>query len=163
LLLHVIDAANPEYHDNIEQVESVLQEIGAERMPVIRVYNKIDLLPRPAGFERGADGVIHSVWVSAQENTGLDLLRQAISEHFRRGRQRLELRVPLQAGRQRAQIHQRLDVLAEQVQDQAWRITVEADAAGAGWLRGLTGIEVQSAQETNSPESAVLARQRASP
>ena len=59
LLLHVIDAASPERHRNIERVEEVLQDIGADDIPVLRVYNKIDLLEHgEPQLERDADGVL---------------------------------------------------------------------------------------------------------
>lgn len=81
LLMHVIDCASEEREGNIEQVELVLNEIEADELPELRVYNKIDLLEHgEARIDRTEDGVPVAVWVSAQERLGFDLLRQAITE-----------------------------------------------------------------------------------
>ena len=83
LLLHVIDAADEERTSNIEQVHLVLDEIGAIELPMLEVYNKIDLLdsfePR---IQRDENGVAVRVWLSAQQGSGLDLLAQAIAERL---------------------------------------------------------------------------------
>lgn len=81
LLLHVIDAHEPERQLQIEQVYSVLKEIGADELPTLEVYNKLDLLPGVAPqIQRDDSGKPVRVWLSAREGLGLDLLHQAISE-----------------------------------------------------------------------------------
>src|SRR5690606_14333069 len=81
LLLHVIDAHEPERDEQIEQVLAVLGEIGAEEVPLLEVYNKVDLMEGiEPQIQRDADGVPRRVWVSAQQGLGLDLLRQAVAE-----------------------------------------------------------------------------------
>lgn len=81
LLLHVIDSAAPERDGNIEQVELVLKEIDALQVPTLRVYNKIDLLEHSAArLDRDESGRPVAVWLSAQEQQGLELLPQALSE-----------------------------------------------------------------------------------
>jgi GTP-binding protein HflX len=80
LLLHVIDAASDERDDNIYQVQNVLAEIGAEDIPQLQVFNKIDLLEKAPRIDRNADGIPERVWLSATTGAGADLLRQAISE-----------------------------------------------------------------------------------
>jgi GTP-binding protein HflX len=80
LLLHVIDAASDERDDNIYQVQDVLAEIGAEDIPQLQVYNKIDLLEKGPRIDRNAEGAPERVWLSAATGAGTDLLLQAISE-----------------------------------------------------------------------------------
>jgi GTP-binding protein HflX len=80
LLLHVIDAATEQREDNIARVNDVLVEIGAEEIPQLQVYNKLDLLEQSPRIDRNADGVPERVWVSAVTGAGTDLLLQAISE-----------------------------------------------------------------------------------
>lgn len=81
LLLHVIDAASDTRHQNIERVNEVLEEIGAADIPVLMVYNKIDLLegvePR---IERDARNKPVGVWLSGHTGAGLALLMQAMVE-----------------------------------------------------------------------------------
>ncbi len=83
LLLHVVDSHDERRDDNMEQVESVLDEIGANEVPVLQVFNKIDLLedfsPR---VERNEEGVPVRVWVSAASGAGMDLLFDAIVERL---------------------------------------------------------------------------------
>jgi len=81
LLLHVIDAHEPERDQQIEQVLAVLGEIGANELPMLEVYNKLDLLEGiEPQIQRDADGKPQRVWVSARDGLGLDLLRQAVAE-----------------------------------------------------------------------------------
>ncbi|MFD2643791.1 ribosome rescue GTPase HflX [Pseudomonas japonica] len=81
LLLHVIDAHEPERMAQIEQVMAVLGEIGAEGLPILEVYNKLDLLEGiEPHIQRNADGKPERVWVSAREGRGLELVGQAIAE-----------------------------------------------------------------------------------
>ncbi len=80
LLLHVIDAATEQREDNIHQVNDVLVEIGADKIPQLQVYNKLDLLEQSPRIDRNADGVPERVWVSAVTGAGTDLLLQAVSE-----------------------------------------------------------------------------------
>ncbi len=77
LLLHVIDAADPNWQENVAAVEHVLKEIGIDGVKLIQVFNKIDLLDGwPARIDHD-DGVC-KVWVSSQTCAGLELLREAI-------------------------------------------------------------------------------------
>jgi GTP-binding protein HflX len=86
LLLHVVDASSPARLDQIEQVERVLREIGADRVPQLLVWNKIDAprepgaAPLEARVERDEHANISRVYVSARTRAGLDLLRGALAE-----------------------------------------------------------------------------------
>jgi GTP-binding protein HflX len=82
LLMHVVDCAALERDSNIEQVNLVLDEIDADEVLQLRVYNKIDLLDdgRSARIDRDESGKPVAVWVSAIERQGFELLKQAIGE-----------------------------------------------------------------------------------
>lgn len=80
LLLHVIDAASPERDGNIREVEKVLREIGADALPQLRVYNKIDLIPAAqARLDRNEHGDPAVVWLSAREQQGFSGLLEGIA------------------------------------------------------------------------------------
>ena len=84
VLLHAADAANPECARQIDNVDTVLAEIGADRIPQILVYNKTDLLPqaeRRWGSLKNREGKTVAVGISAATGEGLDALRQAIAEY----------------------------------------------------------------------------------
>jgi GTP-binding protein HflX len=83
LLLHVVDAASPVRDEQIEQVNAVLREIGADHIPQILVWNKIDLSGVRPAIERDEYDKIRRVFVSAQSGDGVGLLRQAIAEFAR--------------------------------------------------------------------------------
>lgn len=80
LLLHVIDVSDPERHDNIKAVHSVLEEIKAHQLPTLEVYNKIDLTDIEAHIEYDEYKKPQRVFISAQNSLGLDLLKQAVVE-----------------------------------------------------------------------------------
>jgi GTP-binding protein HflX len=80
VLLHVVDAASPARMEQIEQVNLVLKEIGADHIPQILIWNKIDAAGLEPVLERDEYDKIRRVFISAQTGAGLDLLRQAITE-----------------------------------------------------------------------------------
>ncbi len=81
LLLHVVDVASPNRDAQIEQVNIVLNEIGAARVPQILVLNQIDRMGMPPGIDRDEYGNIRTVRVSARDGIGIEDLRQALLEH----------------------------------------------------------------------------------
>ncbi|MCZ6763037.1 MAG: GTPase HflX [Gammaproteobacteria bacterium] len=83
LLLHVIDAADPWRDEKERAVNDVLAEIGAERVPQIRVFNKIDLSGQPARLDSSSEGDKARVWLSSVSGEGLDLLAESLQIHFR--------------------------------------------------------------------------------
>ena len=80
LLLHVVDASSTVREDQIQEVNAVLEEIKADDVPAILVYNKIDNTDLKPEIVRHTDGKPKAVLVSALTGEGLDLLRQAIGE-----------------------------------------------------------------------------------
>jgi len=80
LLLHVVDANSPERHDQVAEVNKVLHEIDADKIPQILIYNKIDLQDLPAGVKRDEYGKIVSINLSAKTGAGIDDLRAALAE-----------------------------------------------------------------------------------
>lgn len=80
LLLHVVDAANPARMEQIEQVNLVLKEIGADHIPQVLVWNKIDAAGLLPSVERDEYDRIRRVFISAHTGAGLDLLRATLAE-----------------------------------------------------------------------------------
>ena len=83
LLLHVVDAASPVRDEQILEVEKVLEEIGAQHIPVILVMNKIDQLPEYVGrgpeIRYDKEGGVSKIYLSAQKGQGIDLLRDVLT------------------------------------------------------------------------------------
>jgi len=79
LLLHIVDAASPNREQQIDEVNAVLDEIGANA-PQIMVFNKIDVKALPPGLERDEYGRITRIHVSALTGAGMELIREALRE-----------------------------------------------------------------------------------
>ncbi len=84
LLLHIVDAASTNRDEQIEQVNKVLAEIGANEVPQILVFNQIDRIGMDAGLERDEYGRICKVRISAKTGEGVEYLVQALQEQQRR-------------------------------------------------------------------------------
>jgi len=96
LLLHIVDGSNPDYLEQIEQVQRVLSEIGAEEVPQILVFNKLDAIEKPNlplhlndqfelrdAFE-GSSRTVERVFLSAKTGEGLNFLRELLAVEARR-------------------------------------------------------------------------------
>jgi GTP-binding protein HflX len=77
----VVDASSPARDAQIEAVNTVLAEIGADAIPQILVMNKIDLTQLPPRVERDEYGKIARIWISAETGSGLDSVRRALEEN----------------------------------------------------------------------------------
>src|SRR5215475_5828686 len=82
LLLHVVDASDPRRDEHITSVNGVLAEIGADQIPQVLVYNKIDRLEIAPRVDRDSEGRAVAVWISAAQRGGLDLLHTVIAERL---------------------------------------------------------------------------------
>jgi GTP-binding protein HflX len=105
LLLHVIDASDPRRQEHLEQVNEVLEEIGAQSIPQLMVYNKIDRLEQAPHLERDAEGRAASVWISAAKGFGLELLTQGIAERLVCVARQARVRLPPSAGALRSRLY----------------------------------------------------------
>ena len=93
LLLHVIDISNPHWQEQAQIVDSLIAELGAEKTPCLRVYNKSDLFwgdIRPHGED--------SVNISAKTGEGIDSLLRAIDKLLDKGTRRVTLHLPYDKG-----------------------------------------------------------------
>lgn len=117
LLLHVIDSSSPDMLEQIEAVEKVLKEIGAE-VPVLRVYNKIDRSGEQAKIVYKAPHQPDRVYVSAHSQQGLNLLRQAVHECLMGNIQSFELRLKPAYGKLRNQLYELNVIQSENYDDQ---------------------------------------------
>ena len=119
LLLHVIDAFDEERQGHITEVENVLREIGADEVPLLQVYNKIDQMPgQQPRIDRNDEGVPTRVWLSAASGEGIDLLLQAINERLTDDIFHETMNLSPREGQLRAQLYAQGAVLQETVDDQ---------------------------------------------
>jgi GTP-binding protein HflX len=130
LLLHVVDAADPQREERIAQVDAVLQEIGAGDLPQLVVMNKIDRVDGARPRHDRIDDISNThrrerVWLSAQSGHGLDLLRTALANRLNLQRIQGDLYLPLDAGRLRARLHDLHAVTSERSEEDGWYLRVD--------------------------------------
>jgi GTP-binding protein HflX len=126
LLLHVVDAGDPLRRERIETVNRVLREIGAENVPQIEVFNKIDLAGGEPRIEHDEDGRVRRVWLSARTGAGLSALEDAVRERFRHDRVSGWLHLGPAQGRARSRLFDLGAVRREEPGEQGgWHVEIE--------------------------------------
>lgn len=137
LLLHVVDASAPDVQGNIDAVRRTLHAIGAQDVPEVMVFNKIDLNPDVDGLLARFPG---AVAVSAKEGTGIDGVYEVLSDRLRAMTELVELTIPYDRGDVLAKVHREGQVLSESANDfgMVIRARLDPDSKGrlAEWLSG---------------------------
>jgi GTP-binding protein HflX len=126
LILHLIDASDPNRWARVRQVNSVLKQLDADRVPQIRVYNKIDLIGRSPRVTKNREGEGRAVWVSSATGDGIPLLLEAISDRLRRKTLHRLIHLQPSQGRLRSRLFELGAVLHEQTEDDGgWTLELE--------------------------------------
>jgi GTP-binding protein HflX len=140
LLLHVVDVSDPYRMERERDVEDVLESIGADRIPVIRVFNKIDRCGQSARIVRDEHGMPRSVSISARGGEGVADLRQAISDRLASERINRWIELEGRDGRFRAQLFE-LGVVSEEriAENGSWVLHVDVPRETAERLARVPG------------------------
>jgi GTP-binding protein HflX len=126
LILHLIDASDPNRWQRVRQVNSVLKQLEADRVPQIRVYNKIDKLDRTPRVANNQQGQGRAVWLSAATGDGIPLLLDAIDSRVAGKTMHGVIRLQSSQGRQRAKLFEIGAVVNEEVsEDGSWKIELK--------------------------------------
>ena len=135
LLLHVIDLLDPEITERIEQVERVLDAIGAGDIPRLRVYNKADLI-EASSFRSFVNGSSHrGLRISASTGKGLEELVETVGALLGSDRERRMLKIPSDRPRLRAAVYRIAEVADEKVDAEGnWWLELLVDAVAVGRL-----------------------------
>jgi GTP-binding protein HflX len=155
LLLHVVDSAREEQRAlMVQQVNSVLGDIGAGDIPQIEVMNKIDLTDGRPRRSAGDAGGPPRVWLSARSGEGLGLLREAIGGHFADGLSHQRWRLPHCDGRLRAQVFRLAQVRHEQFDpDGGWQVEFDVRRRELGQLQPLLAAAADGARPSAESQS----------
>jgi len=129
ILLHVIDASNPEWEEQYRVVDALIRELGAEGTPRIDVYNKADIYTGDI-LPGGRKG---SVRVSAKTGEGIDELLKEITEALGAGMRHVTLRIPYAEAKLAEQLHREGEVLRKEYGDAF--IEVEAVLPQNSWRK----------------------------
>jgi GTP-binding protein HflX len=129
LLLHLIDASDPNRWQRVRQVNSVLKQLEADQVPQIRVYNKIDKLDRKPRITNNRAGEGRAVWLSAITGEGIPMLKDAIARRLRQKTVQRVIHLLPEQGRQRARLFE------------LGAVTSEAALEEGGWTLDLKMTE----------------------
>ncbi len=156
LLLHVIDAADHFHQQRELDVESVLESVEASEIPIIRVFNKIDLTDRTPSSQLNEEGELIRIDISALQGTGLDELKESIALRLKGGRIRTWIKLEGRFAKLRSQLFDLGAVAEEKIaEDGQWLLHVDVsqqDAERLGRMPGADGTLVR--------ESILLAAQQ---
>lgn len=126
LILHLIDASDPNRWQRIRQVNSVLKQLDADRVPQIRVYNKIDRIDRKPRVTNNRAGEGRAVWLSAANGDGIPLLLEAMGGRLQRKTLHGQMHLLPTQGRQRAKLFEIGAVLNEEAcDDGGWNLELK--------------------------------------
>ena len=120
LLVHLVDASDEHREEKIKDVYDVIEEVGAQDVPQLLVFNKIDQLdplvePKVDYDEQGTPV---RVWVSAQDGSGIDQLLHSVASFFKGDFVKVALTLSVNAGKQRAELYTLGTILSEGFDDQ---------------------------------------------
>ncbi|MBQ7565551.1 MAG: GTPase HflX, partial [Oscillospiraceae bacterium] len=130
VLIHVIDASDPERDAHMRVVDKLISELAGENIPVILCYNKCDLadpddLPRVGDF----------VTISAKDGRGVDTLLRKLEQTLDRGKRHVRLLLPYSMGGQVEKLHETAKVLSCEYTDEGIALEAVCDAETYGRLR----------------------------
>jgi len=149
LLLHVIDAADPFHQQREIEVEAVLESIAAGDIPVIRVFNKIDLVDRKVSTCHNRDGVLVQIDISALQGSGLTELKEAIALRLKGGRIRTWISLEGRFAKLRSQLFDLGAVTEEKISaDGQWLIRLDLAQKDAEQLGRMPGAEGELIRES---------------
>jgi len=144
LLIHVIDANAEDRDETIDQVNQVLEDIEADEIRQLEIFNKIDLLDEiNPKIDRDDTGNPIRVWLSAETGAGIDLLYQALAEIFSNTKVKRRCYLQPDQGDIRAKLSACAKIIDEQIDDfGACELVIEIDAKHLGLLRTVETEEI---------------------
>lgn len=126
LILHLIDASDPNRWQRVRQVNSVLKQLDADQIPQIRVYNKIDKLERKPRITNNRAGEGRAVWLSAITGDGIPMLKDAIVRRLRQKTVQRVIHLLPEQGRQRAKLFELGAVTSEAAREEGgWTLDLK--------------------------------------
>ncbi|CCN50335.1 GTP-binding protein hflX [Vibrio nigripulchritudo MADA3029] len=136
ILLHVVDASDERFRENIQAVHDVLEEIDAHEVPTLVVMNKIDNMEgQQPRIEYDDEGMPQRVWVSAMEGVGIELLFEALTQRLASQMVQYQLRIPPQyQGRFRSTFFQ-LKSIQQEAYDEQGNLLIDVRMQQVDWSR----------------------------
>ncbi|PLV59246.1 GTPase HflX [Thermotoga sp. KOL6] len=135
VIVHLLDASDPYVEEKKTASEKVLEEIGADRIPRILVFNKIDLCPEER-LRVLNQKYPDALFVSALKREGLETLLEKIEKVLARKEIQETLKVPVEKIGQIYALRDKLEILSEDYKDDYVLITVKADRKTLEMVKG---------------------------
>jgi GTP-binding protein HflX len=160
LLLHVIDASDPFHQQREHDVEDVLESVAASHIPIVRLFNKIDLVERPLSTQLDADGLVERIDVSALDGTGLEVLKENIALRLKGKRIRTWISLEGRHAKLRSLLFDLGAVDEEKVADDGrWLLHISLSQQDAERLGRMPGAEGLLVRESILLPSTLVAQQ----
>jgi len=141
LLLHIVDASNPETLSQIESVKNVLTEIGCGESPILTVFNKVDIVRKIGDLDMLRTLIPDALCISAKTGLGIEELSEAVQEKFRG----LELLLRVNSNQSNGKVQSFLRAYGTVLNEQYSNGQVLIDARlGKNQLPGLERLRPQS-------------------
>ena len=141
LLLHVIDSSSEDMHEQIQAVKNVLAEIDND-VPVLNVYNKIDLTDEPAHIGYAKEGQPNRVYVSSRQNLGMEELSLAVQQLLTGNLTTFDLTLPYNAGQFKNTLYELGVILEESYDDNGHeRLTIRLPSDRLKQLLGQANLK----------------------
>ena len=135
LLLHVVDASHEDWEEQWDVVEGVLNELGIHDIPVVPVFNKMDLVPDPISFaQRARELHPNAVFASTIKIDGVEGLKAELRRREQEAHPPVVLRVPMADGKRMAEIYRVGEVLKREAVGEEYELTVRMPAGEAARL-----------------------------
>lgn len=134
--LHVVDVADARKDSNMQQVDAILEEIDADQIPQLLVFNKVDLLQQAPRIEYNEYGQPAAVYLSAATGAGIDLLVQAITQLLSEQFVDVTLLLPPSESVWRSRFHQQ-DCISQEQFDSEGNCELKLRISDSVWQRYL--------------------------
>ncbi len=135
LLLHVVDCSDPHMCENMDTVQDVLTQLGAQDLPCLVVYNKIDLIEGgQAHTEYNDQGIPEKIWTSAKRLEDLEQVKHAILRKLAIKTLVFHLKVPSQQGRYLGLLFDHTDIMSHEFDEQG-QCLLHIEVSHINWQR----------------------------
>lgn len=145
MLLHVVDITSPTFREQMHTVDTVLKELKIDNKPILKVFNKIDLLDDRTVIAELKAGEQPCVFVSAERGIFLNDLREKLLEFVERQVRHMTVTLPIQATKVIAQLYELADVLDIQYQDSRAVIDLKTGAENCDRIERLVALNNKDA------------------
>ena len=139
LLLHVVDVSDRNFKNKIFEVNKILNEINAEKIPQILVKNKIDI----NDFDQNeVINPVNSVSVSAKEGIGIEMLKDLVSNHANRGLFKGKLLINFNNSKVRSECYRKAKIINDEETNDGWILTLTIGNYDLKNILSHQGIEI---------------------